>query len=180
MEEKQAILLLPTEPRESVNAAFFTRKLYGIVLSFVHAALRGSFSESEDVAQEALLEAWRGRKSFHGDSDPVTWVLAIAKNRIRARFRRAQRGAPATPLDISTPEPPSEAVESLETGERLHSILDTLDREDRELLLRRHVEGTDVRTLAGDLGLTQDAVKSRLYRARRNLRERLISKDGEL
>ncbi|MGH7361770.1 MAG: RNA polymerase sigma factor, partial [Candidatus Methylomirabilales bacterium] len=82
------------ETRLDLDPSAFFDEFYPQVFRFVAAATGAAAADVEDLVQETLLHAWRNRAQFRGDASPLTWVLAIARNRARARLRALEtRGA---------------------------------------------------------------------------------------
>jgi RNA polymerase sigma-70 factor (ECF subfamily) len=139
--------------------------------------------DAKDVLQETMLAAARTARDFRGGSKVDTWLFAIArsfciKKRRRSKFAPdepvslEERAEQAAAIAASAPAP-DELVSARELGVALDRALDELEPSQREVLILRDVEGLSAAEVAEVLGLTVDAVKSRLHRARVALRERL-------
>lgn len=142
----------------------------------------GRPEDAKDVLQETLLAMARGLASFRGASSLSTWLYTIArshciKKRRRSRFAPREVSLDAEPLAVRAvrdPSPgPHEVLAAREAQERLGRALSALDPVHREVIVLRDVEGLTAPEAAAVLGLTTEAVKSRLHRARNALRERL-------
>jgi RNA polymerase sigma-70 factor (ECF subfamily) len=160
---------------ESDPSAFFD-EFYPRVLRFVASASGAPAADVDDLVQETLLHAWRNRDQFRGDASLDSWILAIARNRIRMR-RRADRtrGAVEAALKaIDREEITEELAGDADAVGAVRRALDLLEAEQRDLLLRRYFHGLSVRHIAASLGETEKAIESRLHRAREALRERLV------
>jgi RNA polymerase sigma-70 factor, ECF subfamily len=161
-----------------VDAASFFDDLYPRVCRFVAACTGADSGEVEDLAQETLLEAWRSRDRFRGDSSVLTWVLGIARNRARLR-RRADgvRDEAARVLraiaSVETEEVPVDLAQGEEMKRRVRQALEEIDDAYAGVLVRHYCEGLSVRAIALKLGESEKAVESRLQRAREAFRERL-------
>ncbi len=158
-------------------AAFFD-EFYRRVFSFVAAATGATAADVEDLVQETLLEAWRQRDRFRGDAAPLTWVLAIAKNRIRMRRRSRGRQVQAEEAlralrQIDAGEIPEDLVRCEESVRQVRRALEALEASHAEVLIRRYFEGKSIAAIAQELGESGKAVESRLHRARQELRDRL-------
>ena len=165
-----ALMRLETDP-----AAFFD-EFYPRVFRFVAAASGAPAVDVDDLVQETLLHAWRNRDQYRGDASFDTWILAIARNRIRMR-RRADRtrGAFEAALQaVDREEIPDEILRSAETAGAIRRALEALPADQRDVLLRRYFQGLSIRHIAASLGETEKAIESRLHRAREALREQLI------
>jgi RNA polymerase sigma factor (sigma-70 family) len=140
---------------------------------------------SEDVAQEVYLVAWRRLKELRNPASFLPWVRQIARYTAQTwvrgqRLRRASRGGrlddPDALLDRAVdPRPGAEAT--LLDGERdrlVREALDALPEESREVLTLYYREGRSSRQVARLLGLSDAAVRQRLSRARRTLKEEVL------
>jgi RNA polymerase sigma-70 factor (ECF subfamily) len=160
------------------DAASFFDEMYPRVFRFVSVATGAGRSDIEDLVQETLLEAWRGRDRFRGDSAIETWVLAIAKNRVRLRHReRAVEGAPERALRaiaaLETDLVPADVAQSEEMNRRVRRALEEIGEPYAEVLVRRYYEGLSIREIAGRTGESEKAIESRLHRAKDAFRERM-------
>ncbi|HXK10665.1 MAG TPA: sigma-70 family RNA polymerase sigma factor [Vicinamibacteria bacterium] len=139
--------------------------------------------DAEDVLQESLLAAARGLRSFRGASSVSTWLYAIARSFCIKKRRRRVFAPAEVSLDTDAslaargvPDPappPDEALEASRLEAALERAIAGLDRPYREVLLLRDVEGLSSAEVARVTGLSVPAVKTRLHRARRRLRETL-------
>jgi RNA polymerase sigma-70 factor (ECF subfamily) len=138
--------------------------------------------DAKDVLQETLLAAARSLRGFRGSSSLSTWLYSIArgfciKKRRRSKFAPADETSledHARALDVPDPSPPQdEALASLEIEQAVEAAIRSLKPAYREVLLLRDVEGLTAPEVAEVLGLRIEAVKSRLHRARTQVREHL-------
>jgi RNA polymerase sigma-70 factor (ECF subfamily) len=149
----------------------------------------GSEDEAHDALQEAFLSAFRGIDSFTGDSRLSTWLHRIVVNaalmRLRSRKRRAEDSIedllPRFADDGHWLEAPSswrsdELLERHETRATVRRCIERLPARHREVLVLRDIEELDTSEVAETLGITANAVKVRLHRARQALRT-LIERD---
>lgn len=147
------------------------------------AALRGDVSCSEsadDIVQEAFVRAFRNLDKFRSESGFYTWLYRIAINSRRYYQRNRHRTIPLSTAwkreEMPWWEPatvPGDPIEARETGEHVWAALARLDRHHREILLLREFEGHDYQTISETLDLTLGTVRSRLSRARAQLRREL-------
>ncbi|MDP8970096.1 MAG: RNA polymerase sigma factor [Actinomycetota bacterium] len=135
-------------------------------------------ADAEDVAQDALVRAWRSLPAFRGESSFGTWLYRIVTNLALKRVSRRREDAVAEP-----PEPPGpdlDPARRVEERERLAVAIAALQRltpEQRACWTLRELEGLSYGQLAEVLGLTVPAVKSRLFRARSELAAALARYD---
>src|SRR5215470_6265809 len=144
--------------------------------------------EAADVAQDALLNAYRHRASFRGDSRFTTWLYRVAattalmhlrkKRRARAAFPAAELGAENDPADLTadlaaggpSPEDEAAAHEALAlAGRRLSSLGDKYG----SIFRMRFADGYSESEIAEELEHNVATVKTRAYRARAALRDEL-------
>jgi len=135
--------------------------------------LLGDKEMALDATQETFLKAYESRDSFRGEARASTWLYRIAYNHSLSRLRERPRTEglePADRPDSPQGRPPALA-ESSETGEEVRKALSALGEEDRRLLCLQGDGDLDYAELAEILGCTRDAVRARVCRARRRLRE---------
>lgn len=150
----------------------------------------GSEADAEDSVQEALLLAARNADRFEGRSSPTSWLFRVVLNACRMRRRaerRERRGGGAVHVsidDLVTRHPMADATfdpEAALVGRDLAAIvdgeLDQMADKDALLFRRYFAEDLPLEQLARDVRLSRQAVKSRLFRVRRRLAERLESED---
>src|ERR1019366_3146656 len=142
--------------------------------------------DAEDVVQDAFLKAYTKLDQFQGNSKFYTWLVRIAVNEslMRLRKRKTSRTVSidedieteegSVPRDVADWGPdPEERYEQAELGEILRKTIQGLPSGFRTVFVLRDVEGLSTEETAETLGLSVPAVKSRLLRARLQLRERL-------
>jgi RNA polymerase sigma-70 factor (ECF subfamily) len=144
----------------------------------------GNVADAGDVAQESLISMARSVRDFRGDSSVSSWLYTIArrfciKKRRRSKFaptREESLDAPGTDVaqHLADPRPnPEQTATNRELATALTHAIDGLEPSQREVLVLRDVEGLSALEVARILGLSVDAVKSRLHRARVAIREEL-------
>jgi RNA polymerase sigma-70 factor, ECF subfamily len=142
--------------------------------------------DAEDVLQETFLKAYEHLDQFQGNSKFYTWIVRIAVNQALMKLRR-RRSDKSVSLDetIDTgedtvtreiaawDEDPEQKFSREELSEILSSAIDTLAPTYRSVFLLRDVDDLSTEETAEALGISVPAVKSRLLRARLQLREKL-------
>jgi len=137
-------------------------------------------SLAEELVQRTVFDAVRGCGSYDPSrGSPEEWIFGIARNNIRLEARkRASR--PSTNGDISlyleaidTKPLPDEVLEQKETAVLVRSALGRLESKEQTVLRARYIEGLLSRDIARQIGITEKAVHSLLYRARISLRKEL-------
>lgn len=130
---------------------------------------------ASDVAQEALIRAWRALPSFRGDARLSTWLYRITVNTAWTQKKRAGRhqGSPiddhhdlVAPVDAEHPET---AGEILELRDRLRAALDRLPDAQREVVVLKDIYGWSHAEIADSMSISVTAAKVRLHRARARL-----------
>jgi RNA polymerase sigma factor (sigma-70 family) len=135
-------------------------------------AMLGDAADAEDVTQTTFLNAYRAYKQGTRPDKPQSWLIAIAHNVCRQRFRQAQR----RPREVAFDEGIGDA-EVLEpagpSAEELRRALSQLPPNQRAALVMRELEGGSYAEIAKVLGISVSALETLLFRARRALREQL-------
>jgi RNA polymerase sigma-70 factor (ECF subfamily) len=133
--------------------------------------------DAEDVLQDTLLNVAKHLSDFEGRSSLSSWVFALTRSAC-ARKRRGLKNQPpvADESVADTPDlarsPEAQAADR-ELASALSGALDVLSDDHREVILLRDVEGLSAPEAASALGISVDALKSRLHRARTALRAAL-------
>ncbi len=169
---------------EALDALFArdNRALYQTALR-----LLGNAEDAEDALQEGLLAAYRNLRRFQGRSRFSTWLTRIVINAALMR-RRSQKSRPAVSLDewLTSEESavprerladagpnPEQIYVGREMAERLEEGLRSLSPVLRKAFRMRELQGLSAEETAAALGVSRNALKARLWRARHLLTERL-------
>ena len=134
----------------------------------------GDPQEAEDAAQESFWRAYQGLKRYDPQRSFITWLLSIAAHYCIDQQRR--RRLPIVSVDIlpeedvpdATPNPEKVVSQMLE-DQQLRSLLSTLPAQDRAAVVLRYWYDLSDEEIGQMLGLSVSAVKSRLFRARKQL-----------
>ena len=130
---------------------------------------------ASDVAQEALIRAWRALPKFRGDAQLSTWLHRITVNTAWTQMKRARRHSGPSVDDyteLAAPmgsDHPEVAGELLELRGRLRAALDRLPEGQRRVVVMKDVYGWSHAEIAESMGITVTAAKVRLHRARARL-----------
>ncbi len=159
----------------------YQERLYHTVYRLV-----GNAEDAQDVVQEAFLNAYQSLDGFKGDSLFFTWLYRIAMNtaishkrKRRLSIVRIEAGAdgagqgrvePADPSELSRP---GHSLEQAEEEARVRKALDRLSPEHRAVLVMKDMEGRKYEEMAEVLEVPIGTIRSRLHRARLEMRELL-------
>lgn len=137
--------------------------------------LLGNEQDVADAAQEVFLRLFLQRNRFEGRSKYSTWVQGIALRTClslrRGRGRR-QRRESLVPADEMAGGPPDRAPQAPGLALDLQQLLETLDEEDRALVILKYAEGYDYDELSAMFEISPSACKMRVSRAREKLQQR--------
>jgi RNA polymerase sigma-70 factor, ECF subfamily len=142
--------------------------------------------DAEDVLQETFLKSYEHLDQFQGQSKFYTWIVRIAVNQALMKLRRRKTdksvsldegidtGEDTVTREIASwDEDPEQRFSREELGELLESAVDSLAPPYRSVFVLRDIDELSTEETAEALGLSIPAVKSRLLRARLQLREKL-------
>jgi RNA polymerase sigma-70 factor (ECF subfamily) len=138
--------------------------------------------DAKDVLQDTLLAMARGVRDFRGASSMSTWLYSIARSHCIKKRRRKEPGQDRSLDDDGADEAarvatstagPDEALAGKQVEDALEQALAELDPMYRDVLVLRDIEGLTAPEVAEVLGLSVQAVKSRLHRARLSVRARM-------
>ena len=145
------------------------------------AHMMGSKDDAQDVVQDAFVQAFVKLDTFRGKAAFYTWLYRIAFNASVSRRRRqkptvsVERSREVAGEEPSENTPPEERMQQQERAEQVQAALTRLSEEHRQVLVLREMEGCDYDTIAEILELPVGTVRSRLHRARLQLREELAA-----
>ena len=138
--------------------------------------------DAEDVTQDAMIAIIRSITQFRGDSSISTWLYTITRNIVYKKFRTAKRDSElstglkehestVTETPGATNQTPLDNIQNRTTIKQVERAISDLEDGYRDVLVLRDVEGLSTKEVAEIVGLSEAAVKSRLHRARGQLRE---------
>ena len=144
-------------------------------------------ADAEEVAQEAILKAFKNLPRFRKESKFSTWLIQIAINEAKMKLRKDRRHLYASiddgqstddgdyiPTDFADwREIPSQALEQRELRDALNQALNSLSDKYRAVLVLRDVQQLSIAETAQALGITEENVKTRTSRARLQMRDLL-------
>ncbi|MEW6332917.1 MAG: sigma-70 family RNA polymerase sigma factor [Thermodesulfobacteriota bacterium] len=156
----------------------------------------GDYDQSCDVVQEAFLSAYRAIGKFRGEARFSTWLCGIVMNHARThlarRSARSRREGPSLDDHNKLEEddirqgspcgdgPLADQIEKRQVEAKVRECIGLLPGDQREVLVLRDIQGFSYEEIGEILGLPEGTVKSRLFRARNDLKERLSGVIGDL
>jgi len=128
--------------------------------------------EAEDVTQEVFVTVFRALHTFQGDSSLLVWIFGITRNKVNRRFRRPRprmESIEGEALEVPNEEAATDhTVDARRILDRCqHAIENQLTPLQRRIFHLKHLRRQSIRTIAGSLGKSEDAIKANLYRMRR-------------
>lgn len=147
------------------------------VLNLVYRYL-GDASRAEDVAQDVFVKVYRARMKYEPKAKFSTWLYRIAVNHCLNEIRsRRSQSAGATPIDDLLREPSGEHPDSRLTRAELQravkAAIDALPENQRMAVILARYEEMSYEEIAETMGMSLEAVKSVLFRAKENLKQSL-------
>lgn len=151
--------------------------------------LVGDYEEARDLTQETFIQAFKALPTFRGESQIYTWLYRIAVNRSKNRLKQMQRWNQVVSDSLDQPALTEEGEVAREVPDWTHSPERVLERQElqqivqreisqlpqdfKEVVVLRDLQGLSYKEMTEVIGISLEAVKSRLFRARALLRERL-------
>ena len=129
----------------------------------------GNTEDAEDVAQDALVQAWAALSSFVGSSAFSTWLYRIVVNRCLLHVRRRRRTEPLREDQHPSVPGPENTVVARQRADATLAAMRSLPSEQLSALVLHQFEGLSHRECGEILNVSEGAVRNRLARARRTL-----------
>lgn len=163
----------------------YEKRVYNIAFRML-----GDHDDAADVTQEAFIKAYRAWGSFRGDSSVYTWLYRIitncCKNRLKDRERPARYGidsldslrSDGSTEDTEIPDwrySPEPALERQELRDVVHQAIQALPSDYRIVIILRDLQGLSYKEIGTIIGAPLETVKTRIFRGRGMLREKLAS-----
>lgn len=143
----------------------------------------GSAEDAADAAQEGFVQAFQKLGTFRGESSFYSWLFRISMNaaistkrknkRMTASIDAAREQAGVEPEDIHPTVQPSYAIELSEQQQLVQNALAGLSEEFRSAIVLKEIEGMKYEEIADVLGCPIGTVRSRIFRARTELKDKL-------
>jgi RNA polymerase sigma-70 factor (ECF subfamily) len=173
--------------------ARYEQKIFNLIFRMV-----GDYEEAVDLTSDTFVQALKGLPNFRRQSQPYTWLYRIAVNLCKNHFRKkahrarffafsldrkrdSEEGGEAPEIEDYSQEP-GRLVENQELQQQVQKAIAALPADLRTAVVLRDLQGLSYREIAEVVDCSLEAVKSRLFRARGILRERLaayLSEAGE-
>lgn len=140
----------------------------------------GEYDEATEFAQEVFLSAYKSIGQFRGEAGFSTWLYRIAVNHANTRRKSMARSRQRTvPLEEAAPVAdrrlgPAETAEQREIQQQVQQALSSLESDDAMIILLRDLQDVPYEEVARVLDIPLGTVKSRLHRARQQLKLKLI------
>ena len=145
----------------------------------------GNADEAQDAVQDAFILAFQKLETFSGRSAFSTWLYRVAVNAAFSQKRREKRRPQSLstasgcrgidPTDQSPASDPAAPLEQMETQRKVNEALQGLSEEFRAALVLKEIDGFRYDEIAEILDIPIGTVRSRIFRAREELREKLRS-----
>jgi RNA polymerase sigma-70 factor (ECF subfamily) len=187
MDEKE--IIEKVKKGETKYFAEIINKYKKVVFGHAYNFLRNK-EEAEDASQEIFVSIFNNLKKFRGDAKISTWIYRITVNTCKNRLKQLQRLRGRMTEEIYEPgeeekpslvdrikekeeKEPDKSFASDEIKNTVYKRIDELTPEQRQVITMRDVDGLSYDDMARVLKISVSAVKSKLFRARENLREKL-------
>jgi RNA polymerase sigma-70 factor (ECF subfamily) len=152
-------------------------RLHNVVFRVV-----GNAEDARDLVQDVFVQAYRSLDRFHGDSAFFTWLYRIAVNaaishkrreRVMVSYEAARDATGFEPAEDTSQTDPSGPLEQDDRVRQVRAALDSLPADYRAVLVLKEIDGQKYEAIAQILNCPIGTVRSRLHRARMELRDRL-------
>lgn len=160
----------------------YAPRVYSVLLR-----MTGDRAAAEDLLQDALLQAYRALDRFRGECSFYTWIYRIAVNktlnwirRVRGKIHFESLDEPLSTGDgqvqrevVDVRDSPEVRSAQTETAEVIDQAIAALSQANRIVFTMREIEGMQYDEIARTLECSEEAVRTRLHRAKKELKERL-------
>jgi RNA polymerase sigma-70 factor, ECF subfamily len=191
MEDADIIKKIKKGDKESFGEII--NKYKKVVYNHARSFLRDAH-EAEDAAQEIFINIYNNIKKFRGDAKLSTWIYRITVNTCKNRLKQMKRlksriadeiyeegdedlEKAVTNIREKEEKEPDSLLASKTLRVSIFKRMDELTEEQKNVIMLRDIDGLSYEEIADVMKLSVSAVKSKLFRARENLREKL-EKDG--
>ena len=169
LEERALLELIAAKDRDALSDLY--SQYHARLFKFVFRMTR-SYTAADELVNDIMLAVWRGAGKFRGDSKPSTWIFGIAYRQALKRLSRKQLSI-ASHLDVDQlPDTQSRAVEQ---EDWVRQGLETLPAAQRLAMELVFFLGLSYEEVAAVTECPVNTVKTRMFHARRKLKEQLLS-----
>lgn len=134
-------------------------------------------TQAEDIVQEVFLKLWDKRNDFDRINNMEAWSMTITKNLVFDKIR-SQRNYSMDPREMKQNEydneTPEMILERTETRLDIRRMIESLPDKQKEVIILREIEGYSYQKIGEIMGIDQNLVKVTLFRARDNLRKKIL------
>jgi RNA polymerase sigma-70 factor (ECF subfamily) len=187
LDAHEALFVSRLQANEDAAYDELVRSYHGSIYQVAYRML-GDSGDAADVVQEIFIKVFRNIRGFRGDSSLKTWIFRIAFSEIlnrlrwwRRRFRSSTvsldegRNGQGAPFQLKASSPsPFQALESKEKEIAIQQALSRLSSDHRSIVILRDIEDFSYNEIAAILGVSCGTVKSRLARARADMKKSLM------
>lgn len=151
------------------------RLMQGRVFAYCYS-LVGSYEDAEELTSEAFFQVWRGAKNYRGESKASTWILGIARN-LCMNFLKKRRVQFLQIMEHDAPYHPEEEEPEYDP-KSVQRAMERLNPIHREVLYLVFYEELSYGEISRLLGVPENTVKTRVFNAKRKLREILEDEES--
>ena len=148
-------------------------KLFRYAKSFVN-----DINEAEDIVQDVFLKIWDKRQDLKKINNIEAWSMTITRNLSLDKVKRRKLtfvGHESNSIEASGQETPEDTVERSEIVHEMHALINSLSEKQKQVVFLRDIEGYSYQEIGDMMGLDLNLVKITLFRARENLRKKLLN-----
>ncbi len=170
--------------KDEMSLEDFTHLILPIKNKLFRFSLRivGNVAEAEDVVQEVFIKVWKKRSDLANYSNVEAWCMTLTKNlsidKLRSKHRRADSFKEGFDIPTAKGENPYHQTAYNDTFERVQKLLEDLPEKQRMVMQLRDIEGLAYQEIADALDISLQQVKVNLFRARQQIRKRLVNSES--
>ncbi len=135
---------------------------------------------AEDLVNEVYLAVWQSASRYEGRSEPVTWILSIARNKAASALRKRTEllgiDEEVAAAIVSEEDPPDVTAQKSDKSALMRTCMEELSTDHRTILDLVYYQEQSVSEVAEVLGIPENTVKTRMFYARKKLSERLLAR----
>jgi RNA polymerase sigma-70 factor (ECF subfamily) len=131
--------------------------------------------EAEDILQETFIAAWKGARSFKGESKVSTWLISLARNKLTDFYRSRKK---ETPLDQAIGAADKSTLDGLDDEIDVKTVCLSMPEEDRELIHLIFHMGFNYSEAGDVMRIPEGTVKSRMHRIKGLIKSTLVTGGG--